>query len=112
MLHRFPVQRVILVADRGLLSLENVGELTALADQGGRKLEFILAVLARRYADLVETFQGLVFSEDGLAESTFAGHRLIVAHDPVRAADQSDRRRGRIRDLEAMAGKMVAKHDA
>lgn len=111
-LQRFPVQRVILVADRGLLSLENIGELTALADQGGRKLEFILAVPARRYADLVETFHDLTFSEDGLAEATFAGHRLIVAHDPVRAADQSDRRRGRIRDLEAMAGKMVAKLDA
>lgn len=111
-LQRFPVQRVILVADRGLLSLENIDELTALADQGGRKLEFILAVPARRYADLVETFHDLTFSEDGLAEATFAGHRLIVAHDPVRAADQSDRRRGRIRDLEAMAEKMVTKLDA
>jgi transposase len=30
----------------------------------------------------------------------------------VRAADQSDRRRGRIRDLEAMAEKMVTKLDA
>jgi len=111
-LQRFPVQRVILVADRGLLSLENIDELTALADQGGRKLEFILAVPARRYADLVETFQNLTFCEHGLAEATFAGHRLIVAHDPVRAADQSDRRRGRIRDLEAMAEKMVTKLDA
>ncbi|WP_143542946.1 IS1634 family transposase, partial [Cereibacter azotoformans] len=53
-LQRFPVQRVILVADRGLLSLDNIDALTALADQGGRKLEFILAVPARRYADLIE----------------------------------------------------------
>lgn len=111
-LQRFPVQRVILVADRGLLSLENIDELAALADQGGRELEFILAVPARRYADLVETFQNLTFSEDGLAEAAFAGHRLIVTHDPVRAADQSDRRRGRIRDLEAMAEKMVTKLNA
>ena len=80
-LQRFPVQRVILVADRGLLSLENIEDLTALADQDGRKLEFILAVPARRYADLVETFRGLAFDEDGLAEATFAGHRLIVAHE-------------------------------
>jgi hypothetical protein len=51
-LQRFPIERVILVADRGLLSLDNIGELTALAEQarGGRKLEFILAVPARRYA--------------------------------------------------------------
>jgi hypothetical protein len=111
-LERFPIQRVILVADRGLLSLENIGELTALADSDGRRLEFILAVPARRYADLVETFRGLVFDEDGLAESAFADHRLIVAHDPLRAAEQSDRRRARIRDLEAMADRMVAKLDA
>lgn len=111
-LQRFPVQRVILVADRGLLSLENIGELTALADQDGRKLEFILAVPARRYAGLAGAFQGLSFDQGGLAETTFAGHRLIVAHDPVRAADQSDRRRARIAELEAMAEKMVTRLDA
>jgi transposase len=109
---RFPVQRVILVADRGLLSLENIDELTALADQDGRTLEFILAVPARRYADLVETFRGLAFDEGGLAESSFAGHRLIVAHDPLRATEQSARRRARIAELEAQAEKMVAKLDA
>ncbi len=111
-LTRFPVQRVILVADRGLLSLDNIGELSALADQGGRKLEFILAVPARRYAELTETFQNLAFDEAGLAESTFAGHRLIAVHDPVRAEEQSDRRRTRIRELEDMAEKMVGKLDA
>lgn len=109
---RFPVQRVILVADRGLLSLENIGELSALADQGGRKLEFILAVPARRYAELAETFESLAFDAAGHAESTFADHRLIVAHDTVRAEEQSDRRRARIRELEDMAEKMVGKLDA
>jgi len=126
-LQRFPVQRVILVADilvvnilvadRGLLSLDNIGELTAMADQGGRKLEFILAVPARRYGELVETFHGLPFcdvslTEEGLAEATFAGHRLIVAHDPDRAALQSAKRRNRIADLGTMAEKLVARLDA
>lgn len=111
-LARFPIQRVILVADRGLLSLENIDELTALADRDGRRLEFILAVPARRYADLIEIFQRLVLDEDGLAESAFAGHRLIVAQDPLRAEEQSDRRRARIRELEAMADRMAAKLDA
>ena len=111
-LQRFPVQRVILVADRGLLSFETIGELTALADQGGRKLEFILAVPARRYGELAETFRGLAFSEEGLAEATFAGHRLIVAHDPTRAALQSARRRERIAELDAMAEKLVTRLDA
>jgi len=111
-LERFPIQRVILVADRGLLSLENIDELTALAAKGDRRLEFILAVPARRYAELVDTFRSLVFDDAGLAEASFAGHRLIVAHDPLRAEEQTARRRARIAELEAMAEKMVAKLDA
>ena len=111
-LERFPVQRVIPVTDRGLLSLDNIDELTSLADQDGRRLEFILAVPARRYADLVETFQHLAFDEQALAEATFAGHRMVVAHDPLRAEEQSGRRRARIAELENMAEKMVGKLDA
>jgi transposase len=111
-LERFPIQRVILVADRGLLSLDNIDELTALANRGDRRLEFILAVPARRYAELVDTFRALSFDDAGLAEASFAGHRLIVAHDPLRAEEQTTRRRNRIAELEATAEKMVAKLDA
>ena len=111
-LERFPIQRVILVADRGLLSLGNIDELTALAAKGDRQLEFILAVPARRYAELVDTFRALAFDDAGLAEASFAGHRLIVDHDPERAEEQTARRRARIAELEAMAEKMVAKLDA
>jgi hypothetical protein len=111
-LQRFPIERVVLVADRGLLSLDNIDALTSLAEQGGRTLEFIIAVPARRYGDLVETFRDMAFDEDGLAKGRFAGHRLIVAHDPVRAAEQGDRRRARIAELETMAEKMVGKLDA
>src|SRR5690554_1313274 len=111
-LKRFPIQRVILVADRGLLSLDNIGELTALADKDGRRLEFILAVPARRYAELADTFRGLSLGDDGLAESSFTGHRLIVAHDPVRAEEQTARRRARIAELDAWGEKMVGKLDA
>ena len=111
-LQRFPVRRVVLVADRGLLSMDNIGELTALAAQGGRSLEFVLAVPARRASELAETFRHLTFSGEGLAEARFAGQRLIVAHDPVRADAQSARRRARIAELEAMAEKMVTRLDA
>ncbi|PTR05195.1 IS1634 family transposase, partial [Cereibacter azotoformans] len=111
-LQRFPVERVVLVADRGLLSLDNIDTLTTLADQGGRKLEFILAVPARRYGELVETFRGLAFDKTGLSEARFAGHRLIVAHDPLRAAEQSEKRRARIAELEVMAERMVGKLNA
>ena len=111
-LQRFPIERVILVADRGLLSLENIGALTALAQEGGRTLEFILAVPARRYGELVDTFRSNAFSAEGLAEAPFAGHRLIVAHDPLRAAGQGEARRARIAELEAMAEKIVGRLDA
>ena len=111
-LKRFPIDRVILVADRGLLSLDNIHHLTDMANQSARKLEFILAVPARRYSELTGTFRELSFDEEGLAEAQFADHRLIVAHDPLRAAEQSDKRRARIAELEAMAEKMVTKLDA
>lgn len=48
----------------------------------------------------------------GLAEATFAGHRLIIAHDPLRAAEQREVRRTRIAELEVMAEKMVGRLDA
>lgn len=111
-LQRFPIQRIILVADRGLLSLDNIHHLTDIADKDGRKLEFILAVPARRYGDLVETFQGFDFrTGDGLREARFEGQRLIVAHDAARAVEQGEARRARINELEAMGDAMVTKLD-
>lgn len=110
-LQRFPVERVILVADRGLLSMDNVAELTQLADDASRNLHFILAVPARRYAELGEPFDALVF-DNGIAESEFLGHRLVVAHDPQRAAEQATRRRERIQEQVAFAESLVKKLDA
>jgi transposase len=110
-LARFPVERVILVADRGLLSLDNIAELTDLAEVKERQLQFILAVPARRYAELSETLDTLEFTE-GLAESTFAGHRLVIAHDPARAAEQSARRKERIQEQVDFAESLVKKLDA
>jgi transposase len=110
-LKQFPVERVILVADRGLLSIDNVAELTKLAEEASRKLQFILAVPARRYAELSETFEHLSFS-NGIAESEFLGHRLVVAHDAERAAEQARRRRERIREQVEFAESLVNKLDA
>ena len=110
-LERFAVERVIIVADRGLLSMDNVAELTRIADDSARKLQFILAVPARRYAELGVTLDGLSYTE-GLAEGRFAEHRLVVAHDPARAAEQAAKRRERIREIEELGEKLVAKLDA
>ena len=111
-LKRFSVKRVILVADRGLLSMDNVGQLTELAERNReRRVEFILAVPARRYAELGGTMQALQFA-DGLAEGRFANQRLVVAHDPVRASEQAARRRARIAEIETLAERMTGKLDA
>jgi transposase len=110
-LQRFPIERVILVADRGLLSLDNVAELQRLAESSKRTLQFILAVPARRYLELGGTLDQLSFV-DGLAEGRFVEQRLVVAHDPERAKEQSAKRRARIAELEAFAERLVGKLDA
>lgn len=113
-LQRFAVERVIVVADRGLLSLDNIAELSTLAEATKRQLQFILAVPARRYRELGGTLEALSFDTGGasLAEGSFAGHRLVVAHDPRRAAEQSAQRRTKIAELEAFAEQLVNKLDA
>lgn len=113
-LKRFAVERVIVVADRGLLSLDNVAELGQLAHDTGRTLQFILAVPARRYIALGGTLAGMAFEPDqaSLAEGRFAEHRLVVAHDPERAAEQSAKRRTKIQALQAFADTLAKKLDA
>ena len=86
-LERFAVERLVVVADRGLLSLDNVADLEALAARTGRGIEFILAVPARRYGELAEAVIGLD-AEAGLAEGRYGGHRLIVDYDAEAAARQ------------------------
>ena len=49
----YPVQRIILVADRGLLSVDNLAMLDGLK-VGNQPLEYIVAVPGRRYAEFVD----------------------------------------------------------
>jgi hypothetical protein len=117
-LERFPhVRRLVLVADRGLLSLDNLEALQAVRLANGEPLEFILAVPGRRYhefADLLDDFQRghcASATEEVTGELAWRGRRLIVAHDPAAAALQTARRNGEIAALiaqgEAWAGKLV-----
>jgi transposase len=114
---RFPVQRVIAVADRGLLSLENLQELQAMRLANGNPLEFILAVPGRRYsefADLLEPVNRLAaHSEEAeiVSEQSWQGLRLVIAHDRHRAAEQSAQRDQQITALEALAAQWAGKLD-
>ena len=116
-LTRFPaIQRLILVADRGLLSLDNLETLRAIRLASGQPLEFIIAVPGRRYSEFVELLQAfhadqcLPAQEEVIGELAWEGLRLMVAHDPETAALQTRQRNQRIDELieqaDAWSGKL------
>lgn len=116
-IERFGVKRVVLVADRGLLSIDNLESLESIRIDG-QPLEFILAVPARRYADFddllgdfhQEHCQGNE-DEESIGELTWQGQRLIVAHRPEAAQETSARRDAKIAALTADADGFFAKLD-
>ena len=115
---RFPVKRVIAVADRGLLSSDNLADLQAIALPGGGALEFILAVPGRRYGDFVDLLgplhaqQCAEAKQEVLAETHWNDLRLLVAHDPQVAQEAGAKRDRRILELEQQAAQWTGKLDA
>jgi len=116
-LARFPhIRRLVVVADRGLLSVDNLEQLQTLEAAGGKPLEFILAVPGRRYGEFVELLQPLREKMEGAAgevidEARWQGHRLVVAHNPERAREQGELRHTRIAELQARAAQLAGKLD-
>ena len=117
-LERFPsISRVVLVADRGLLSLNNLEALSEIRLESGKPLEFVLAVPGRRYsefADLLRDFQRQceAAEQEIVDELPWRGLRLIVAHHPELARQAQTLRRERIETLETQANTWVGKLDA
>ena len=108
LLARYPLKRVVLIADRGLLSTANIEELDKLQAQlkkDGREVavEYILAVPAARYGDFADDLQKLHQGQDATkewcAETTWGDSRLVVAHDPVAANRRSVARDNKIIEL-------------
>ena len=110
-LKRFNVARLVVVADRGLLSLDNVAQIRALAVEKQRQVDFILAVSARRYKAMPGLVKGLTFV-DGLAQCVFENERCVIALDPKTAQRIGERRRAEIRTAEALGQKLADKLDA
>lgn len=112
---RYPhIKRLIVVADRGLLSLDNIEELEKLRVCGGQPLEFILAVPGRRYAeftDILQSFQERAKNADSevIDETTWGDLRLVIAHNPVTAKEQTLARQAKIDELEAKASDWAGK---
>ena len=116
-LSRYPhIRRLIAVADRGLLSLDNIEELGKLRLMGDQPLEFILAVPGRRYGEFEEIladFQVKAGKADAeiVDEAKWQSLRLVIAHNPERAREQTDLRRQRIAALQARADELAGKLD-
>jgi len=120
----YPVQRIILVADRGLLSVDNLAMLDGLK-VGNQPLEYIVAVPGRRYAEFVDVLaevQPLCVGADAelIGEVPWTPakakdspkKRLVWAHDPQRAVEQSTQRELRMAELLSRAEHSAAKLDA
>ena len=120
LLARYPLKRVVLIADRGLLSTANIEELDKLQTQlkkDGRDVavEYILAVPAARYGDFADDLQKLHKSQDATqewcAETTWNDSRLVVAHDPVVANRRTTTRDNKIAELVKLGQQCSVKLD-
>ena len=118
------LRRLILVADRGLLSLDNLQALQAIrlrptkgqAPGQGHALEFIIAVPGRRYhefADLLEPLQAqcIKATTEITGEVAWNELRLVVAHDPQTALEQHQKRKTAMTELETQAKGWAGKLD-
>jgi len=110
LLTRYPsIRRVILVADRGLLSLDNLDALSEIKLQSGEPLEFVLAVPGRRYAEFADLLKPFHVAhcqtarEEVVGELVWKGMRLVVAHAPETAQAMCEARQAKIMELEAQA---------
>lgn len=118
---RFALKRIVIVADRGLLSLDNVESLEELGRAQGVSVDYILAVPARRYAafaDILREAQPSLDSADApvdqdvITETRWEERRLVVAHNAARAAEQTAARQSIIAELDALGEALARKLDA
>jgi hypothetical protein len=116
LIQRYPVSRVVLVADRGLLSLDNLEQLRGITLPSGRPLEYVLAVPAARYREFAEIVAPMhaEHANDTAAwvhEAEWNGLRLAVAHDPQAAAARTAQRQARLQELHDLAAARAGKLD-
>ncbi len=108
----------MLVADRGLLALENRDALCEIRLASGAPLEFVLVVPGRRYSEFTELLRPLHDQHCTPAEGEAIGElpwrnlRLIIAHNPAVARAAQMLRRERIHALEEQAAAWLGKLDA
>ncbi len=109
-LARYAVKRVVLVADRGLLSLDNLDAIEALRTPQGHPIEYILAVPGRRYGEFAESVADTTL-DHGIGQTTWQSRRLVIAHDAERAVAQHAARRARIATITAEGERLARRLD-
>jgi transposase len=120
---RFPVKRLVFVADRGMISLDNLAELESMT-VNGRSVEYILAVPARKYREMIEDLPGMhrqllsqsrETGQESVCEAEAGGRRLVMAHSPEIARRARRMRAQRVakalRRARGLAGKLNAQED-
>jgi transposase len=137
LLARYPLKRVVLVADRGLLSVNNLDELAKLqatlaAEGRVVRLEYVLAVPAARYGDFADDLRASASAQPAdrpwVTETTWQSHsksssksspplantprRLVIAHDPEVAERRTQARNKAITELLALGEQWGGKLDA
>lgn len=140
LLARYPLKKVVLVADRGLLSVNNLDELAALqatlASEGRTVvLEYVLAVPAARYGDFADALRasaeaqpvdrpwvtetvwqsspktGKKLKAAKPSEEAVKQRRLVIAHDPEVAQRRTQARNKTIAELVAQGERWGGKLD-
>ena len=102
---RYRIKQAVVVADRGLLSLENLQCLEQIklkaAPQDQRGVQYIVALPAARYKQMAAVLAALAYhpSQSTVHETRFNDDRLVVAHDPQRAKRQREAREHKLHTL-------------
>jgi hypothetical protein len=121
LLARYPLKRVVLVADRGLLNVNNLDELeqlqATLAHSGRTvRLEYILAEPAARYGEFADALRAMAVEQPAdrpwVGQATWHKRRLVVAHDPEVAARRAQARNSAIQELLKLGQQWSGKLDA
>lgn len=111
---RYQLKRVVVVADRGLLSLDNLEAIEALTSADGQPLQYILAVPGRRYGAFADLLSPAVLDtarEQGITETQWQDRRLVIAHDAERAERQQAARRAKITRIGEEGERMARRLD-
>ena len=115
----YPVKHVVLVADCGLLSLDNLEWLREQHVGGAKQpVAFILAVPRRRYAEFAEFLEPIhaqrcvAATREVIGETRWQDLHRVWAHDPRCAQEQTAARRQHIDELTQKAQRRAGKLDA